>query len=228
MRAVIFAMALAGAAAAQAPAPQAQPPGASPAAAPASASPSVPAQVPAPPASPVVQMAPAQLLALLRAGGLVVYFRHTATDFSRDDSKMRDFDDCANQRLLTPKGRADARAIGAEWKRLKIPVGRVLASPYCRTRDVAQQMFGRYQRTPEARGGPVSPDSERYAGLKALFSTPINDKTNLVISSHGNPYYATNGPPYLVEGEGVVIRPQGDGHWEVLARLRSDEWVKLR
>ena len=231
MRAVIFAMALAGAAAAQAPAPPAQPPGASAAVSPAPASPPVPAQVPAPaavPAAPVVQMAPAQLLALLRAGGLVVYFRHTATDFSRDDSKMRDFDDCANQRLLTPKGRADARAIGAEWKRLKIPVGRVLASPYCRTRDVAQQMFGRHERTPEARGGPVSPDSDRYAGLKGLLSTPIAEKTNLVISSHGNPYYATNGPPYLVEGEGVVIRPQGDGRWEVLARLRGDEWAKLR
>lgn len=201
MRAVIFAMALAGAAAAQAPAP---------------------------PAPPVVQMAPAQLLAQLRAGGLVVYFRHTATDFSRDDSKMRDFDDCSNQRLLTPKGRADARAIGAEWKRLKIPVGRVLASPYCRTRDVAQQMFGRYERTPEARGGPVSPDSDRYAGLKGLFSTPVAGKANLVISSHGNPYYATNGPPYLVEGEAAVIRPLGDGRWEVLARLRSDEWAKLR
>lgn len=208
MRSLLFGCVLAGAAAAQTPA-------------------LVPAPAPAA-VAPVPQMAPAQLLAHLRAGGLVVYFRHTATDFSRDDSKMRDFDDCANQRLLTPKGRVDARAIGAEWKRLKIPVGRVLASPYCRTRDVAQQMFGRYERTPEARGGPVTADSDRYAGLKALFSTPINDNTNLVISSHGNPYYATNGPPYLVEGESVVIRPQGDGRWEVLARLRSDEWAKLR
>ncbi len=220
MRAVLLALALTGAAGAQ---PLAPAPALTLAQAP------VPVPTPAPAAlSPAPQMAPAQLLAQLRAGGLVVYFRHTATDFSRDDSKMRDFDDCANQRLLTPKGRADARAIGAAWKRLKIPVGRVLASPYCRTRDVAQQMFGRYERTPEARGGPVSPEGERYAGLKGLFSTPIAAKANLVISSHGNPYYATNGPPYLVEGEAAVIRPQGDGRWEVLARLRGDEWAKLR
>lgn len=66
----------------------------------------LPAQAQAPkteppaPAPAVVPTAPqisdTALLAALRAGGLVVYFRHTATDFSRDDRQMRDFDDCRN------------------------------------------------------------------------------------------------------------------------------------
>ena len=43
-------------------------------------------------------LADAALMAQLRAGGLVIYFRHTATDFSRDDRAMRDFDDCESQR----------------------------------------------------------------------------------------------------------------------------------
>lgn len=170
----------------------------------------------------------AELLAQLRAGGLVVYFRHTATDFSRDDRAMRDYDDCAHQRALSAKGRADARAIGEQWKRLRLPVGRVLASPYCRTRDVAQRMFGRYERSPEVRGGPADAGAERYAGLRHLLSTPVTDRANLIISSHGNPYHAVAGPPYLTEGEAAVVRPLGDGRWQVLARLQGTDWARLK
>ncbi|MBK7470586.1 MAG: histidine phosphatase family protein [Betaproteobacteria bacterium] len=74
--------------------------------------------------------------------GYIIYFRHTATDFSQNDEKMRDFDDCANQRNLTDAGREQAKKIAAAWRGLNIPVGRVLASPYCRTREVAQLAFG--------------------------------------------------------------------------------------
>lgn len=56
------------------------------------------------------QITDAALLAALRAGGLVVYFRHTATDFSRADRQMRDFDDCRRQRPLSPTGRADYKS----------------------------------------------------------------------------------------------------------------------
>ena len=170
----------------------------------------------------------AELLAQLRAGGLVVYFRHTATDFSRNDRATRDYDDCAHQRALSAKGRADARAIGEQWKRLRLPVGRVLASPYCRTRDVAQRMFGRYERSPEVRGGPADAGTERYAGLRHLLSTPVTGRANLIISSHGNPYHAVAGPPYLTEGEAAVVRPLGDGRWQVLARLQGTDWARLK
>ncbi len=184
---------------------------------------------PAPPPAPAVpQITDAALLAALRAGGMVVYFRHTATDFSRDDRQMRDFDECRNQRPLSPKGRADARAIGEQWKRLKIPVGPVLASPYCRTREVAQLMFGRYERSNEVRGGPVEAGEERYAGLKRLLSTPRTNPDTLVISSHANPWRALTNTSYLVEGEAVIVRPQGAGKWEVLAQLKVEDWARLK
>lgn len=187
------------------------------------------AQTAAPAVEPKPALTDAELLALVRAGGLVVYFRHTATDFSRDDRAMRDHDDCANQRPLSPLGRTQARTIGAEWKRLKIPVGTVLASPYCRTREVAQLAFGRYQRSDDVRGGPVEDGADRYAGLKRLLSTsPQPASANLVISSHGNPYQAVVGAPYLAEDEASIIRPLGEGRWEVLARLKADEWARLK
>lgn len=169
----------------------------------------------------------AELLAELRKGGYVIYFRHTSTDFSRDDSRSKSDDDCDNQRPLTDKGREDARQIGAAFRELRIPLGKVLASPRCRTMETAMLAFGRADRAPEARGGPARPDDpERYAGLRKLLSTLPEPGQNLVISSHGNPFYATAGAPYLAEGEAAVIRPLGKD-FEIIARVRHDAWRAL-
>jgi hypothetical protein len=69
-----------------------------------------------------------------------------------------------------------------------------------------------------------SPD--RYAGLRQLFSTPLASGENLVIASHGNPFYATAGAPYLAEGEAAVVRPLGKD-FEIVARVRHDGWRSL-
>src|SRR5919106_1343618 len=70
------------------------------------------------------------------AGGNAATDR-TATDMTGD---LRD---CSRQRNLNAEGRRQARAIGRAFSRLAIPVGRVLASPFCRTRDTARLAFGR-------------------------------------------------------------------------------------
>lgn len=48
--------------------------------------------------------------------------------------------------------------------------------------------------------------------------------TNTVLSSHGNPFRAVAGPPYLAEGEIAVVRPEGGERFSVVARLRLDDW----
>ena len=168
-----------------------------------------------------------ELLTELRTGGYVIYFRHTSTDFSRDDVKSRSDDDCDNQRPLTDKGREEARQIGAAFRELKIPVGKILASPRCRTMETALLAFGPPEKSPEARAGPASPGNEdRYAPLRALLSTPVKPGANTVIASHGNPFYATAGAPYLAEGEAAVVRPLGKD-FEIVARVRHDGWRAL-
>ena len=57
--------------------------------------------------------------------------------------ETRDLRDCARQRNLNAEGRRQARAIGTALRRLDIPVGEVVTSPYCRTRDTARLAFGR-------------------------------------------------------------------------------------
>jgi phosphohistidine phosphatase SixA len=180
------------------------------------------------PAAAWAQAAPAELLQKLQAGGYVLYMRHASTDFSRNDANMRSFEDCDNQRNLTDKGRQEARAIGAHLKRLHIPIGTVLASPYCRTMETARLTFGEPQPVQEVRGGPVrTDDPSRYEPLKKLFSTKIGGKQNLAIASHGNPFHAVAGPPYLAEGEIAVVQPEGESKFSVLGRIRPEDWPAL-
>ncbi|MGQ0751839.1 MAG: histidine phosphatase family protein [Betaproteobacteria bacterium] len=188
----------------------------------------VPPPAPGRSALPAKSLPPDALLSALRTGGYILYFRHTSTDFSRDDAQSRSDDDCENQRPLTEKGRAEARAIGAAISELGIPIGKVLASPRCRTMETAMLTFGRAERAAAVRGGPARPQQqERYAALRELLTTPMKPGANLVISSHGNPFFAVAGRPYLAEGECAVVRPL-ETDFEVLARIRLEDWDGLR
>jgi len=170
----------------------------------------------------------AALLQTLRGGGLILYFRHTSTDFGQNDDAMSGYEDCARQRNLTDNGRDEARRIGAAIKRLDIPIGDVLASPFCRTRETAQLIFGRATVAPAVRGGPSRPETnDRYAELRKLLSTPPRAGTNLAIASHGNPFRAVTDTQYLAEGEAAVIRPLGAQGFRIVARIPKDGWDAL-
>jgi hypothetical protein len=185
------------------------------------------AQAPAP-AAIAPPLAGTALRDALQRGGYVLYFRHTSTDFGQNDDGMTSFDDCAKQRNLTDAGRAEARAIGAAIARLKIPVGEVLASPYCRTLETGRLIFGHATATQAVRGGPAAPDDpDRYSALKKLLSTPVTAGVNLVIASHGNPFRAVTGTSYLAEGEAAVIEPLGAQGFRIVARITKDGWASL-
>lgn len=174
------------------------------------------------------ELAGPALVAALRGGGYILFFRHASTDFGQSDERMSGYEDCALQRNLTDQGRAEARAIGADLRALGIPVGDVLASPFCRAMETAQLIFGRARAAPAVRGGPAQPESpERYAALRELLSKRVPRGANVAIVSHGNPFRAVAGGPYLAEGEAAVIEPREEYGFRVVARVRSDEWRAL-
>jgi len=84
----------------------------------------------------------AALVARLRHGGLVLFFRHADTGGEPCDRSFR-VGDRAGQRNISPAGRAQSVAIGARIAALGIPIAEpVLAGPVFRARDTAEAAFG--------------------------------------------------------------------------------------
>ena len=174
-------------------------------------------------------LAPGAVAQALRQGGYVIYFRHTATDFSKNDAASTGYGDCSNQRLLSKAGQNEAVAIGRRISALKLPVTEVLASPMCRTMDTAQRMLGRATPQPEMREGETGGigGGGDYPGLKRLLASPVAAGGNRWMVGHGSPFRAIAGAPHLAEGEAAVIRPEGT-RWTVVARLLPTDWVALK
>jgi len=173
-------------------------------------------------------LAGVDLLAALRAGGFILYFRHADTDFRQQDVRPVDLASCATQRNLTDRGRDHARALGTAIRTLAIPIGPVLASPLCRTVETAELAFGRAERADAVRdpGGAPAGSPERFTALRTLLSTAPPPDTNEVVVGHAYPFYSLVGGQYLEEGEAAVVRPQG-ATFEVVARVGLKQWREL-
>jgi phosphohistidine phosphatase SixA len=150
------------------------------------------------------------LLAALREGGFVIYFRHARTDFSQDDTDLSDLTNCATQRNLSSEGRAQARLIGEAIAALGIPVGEVLSSQLCRTRETAELAFGRATLTPNLTSfGTASSEAEeqeRAAALRRILATPPARGTNTVLVGHLFNIQAAASIG-LAEGEAAIFSP---------------------
>jgi phosphohistidine phosphatase SixA len=175
---------------------------------------------------PKAAIARPDLAKALRAGNLTLYFRHAATDFSQSDRDDSELADCAKQRNLTDQGRREARAIGEAMRVMNLPVGEVLASPYCRTLETGRLIAGRATKSADVRGHMATTGRPDYAALEKILATPPAAGTLRIVASHGNPFFAIAGEPRLDEGEAAVIR--GDGRrWTIVARIKVGEWAAL-
>lgn len=175
------------------------------------------------------------LVDALRDGGYVVYFRHAPTDWLDTDMLESEASipscDRSQMRQLSEEGRATAKAVGDAMRRLGVPVSGVYASEYCRTTETARLLgFGPVQTTRDV----LNTLAAEYAGgrealaakaRKRLSTLPPNG-SNTVVVGHGNVFLMVAGirPP---EAGAAVVRPTGDGEFEVLGVLSADDWVEL-
>lgn len=175
------------------------------------------------------------LVQALRAGGHVLYFRHAATDWSGADrvTAPGDWDSCepARMRQLSEEGRAVARTIGRALRALGIPVGRVFASPYCRTLETARALgLGPVEittdiinlRVAQYFGGADAVAARTRARLAAVPAPG----SNTVLVAHGNVIRHATGE-YPGEAGAIVFRPDGAGGFSVRARLAPEDWTRL-
>ena len=175
------------------------------------------------------------LVDALRRGGYIIYFRHAATDWSQDDYVSADGEwtscDPARMRQLSDQGRADARKIGEAIRRLGIPVGRVLSSEYCRTRQTAQLMDL----------GPVVPTraimnmrvADMVGGNEAVIERAQRELarkpktgTNTILVAHGNLMRAASGA-YTGEAGAGIFTPHGGKSFQLVSLLEPDQWQAL-
>jgi len=161
----------------------------------------------------------------LRRGGYVVALRHAATDPTATDltANLRD---CSRQRNLNAAGRRQARAIGRAFRQQDIPVGRVLASPFCRTRHTARLAFGEAQPSRAL----LSPDfgdgdpERRPRGLRRLLTLAPPSGSNTVLVSHEAAIAAATGVT-VAEGESVIVAPgRGPRGFQIVTTVEADEW----
>jgi hypothetical protein len=116
--------------------------------------------------------------------------------------------------------------LGEQLGRLKIPIGEVRASPFCRTMETARLAFGKAQAMADARGGPAD-DPARYTPLRKLLAASPSPGRNDVVVSHGNPFHALFGPPYLAEGEIALLKPDAPSGAAIVGRIRLEDWRSL-
>jgi phosphohistidine phosphatase SixA len=172
----------------------------------------------------------AAVLPNLRAGGYVIYFRHGVTDQNIADDAKPDFLRCETQRNLTEQGRAQAREIGKAIVALGIPVGAVISSPFCRTKENAQLAFGHYQVDPDLYFALNVDASERDRlthALRRMLSTPPTQSSNTVIIAHSANLKESTGFWPKPEGVAYVFKPTGGDRFVPVAKVLPDDWAKL-
>lgn len=159
------------------------------------------------------------LLARLRGGGLVLFFRHADTRGEPCDRSFR-VGDRAGQRNISAAGRAQARRVGERLRELGVPVAPpVLAGPVFRARDTAEEAFG--AANVEVTDALLADD---FAGgrlpwvldqHRRLFSAPVPPGANRVLVGHRTPAIMVAGEAVggraFPEGTALVIAPGGDG-----------------
>ena len=173
---------------------------------------------------------PAEIAEALRGGGYVIYLRHAATDHSQKDKLGVPLSDCSGQRNLNETGRAQAREIGEALRALEIPIGRVLASRYCRTRETAQLAFGRVTPfegltgLPEDETGPLF--TQRVRALKTLLSDEPEPGKNTVLVGHIVNLKSTT-QVEIEEGDAAIFEPLGGHDFRLVGEMPASVWPQL-
>lgn len=172
----------------------------------------------------------ARLVDELRDGGYVIVVRHTATEEGGVDDPTQ-LEDCAPQRELSDQGRQQARDLGRAIDDLRIPIGRAVASPYCRTRETAELAFGADDvETDEVLlplpGTGKPGNDEAILAVRQLIGAETPEDANTIVVTHISVIEpATGATPE--EGGSAIFVPEGNGAFRIVAEVPPGGWAKL-
>ena len=175
---------------------------------------------------PLLPAPDAALAEALRKGGYILVFRHAITDWSQRDSDGENYENRKAQRNLSDAGRTQSTEIGKAIAAAGIPIGEVQASPMWRCRDTAELAFGRHKANPDLVRRGAKP---REARVRMLGTVPKKG-TNTVLVTHQDqlmPLVTGLRREQLREGEALIVKPLGEGKYEVLAQVGLEQWRAL-
>jgi phosphohistidine phosphatase SixA len=183
----------------------------------------------------MAQSALRDVLEDMKKGGYVVVIRHGRTNESAEmkDASPLDLSNCTGQLALNDVGKKQAQAIGAAFKKAEVPVGKVIASTYCRAMETGRLAFGKAEPSDAllleaflpAPGTPVPPPwPQRVEVMKELVATAPVAGTNTVLITHFPNVKAALGVQ-IGFGDAAIVKPDGHGGVVVVARITAKEWA---
>lgn len=159
--------------------------------------------------------------ALLRAGGVVIAFRHATAPGTFDPPQFR-LGDCGTQRNLSEAGRAQARRLGEWFAQRQLQPAHVKSSPWCRCIDTAALAFRPPQIWPALGSPHGAPETTGAGHLREL-----RDALQRASQRPGEfEVWVTHmfvlqdlAEAHTQSGEGLVLQTQASGTTRLLARL---------
>lgn len=169
----------------------------------------------------------------LKQGGYVIVFRHGATNRDQADTDPLNYDNTAKQRLLSEGGKALATQVGASFKALQIPIGKVHTSKFNRAVETGRLIGGTEVASTLdiTEGGlvvtPIEND-RRAEALRKMAATPPADGKNTLLVTHKPNIIDAFGKDWfeVKEGEASIFQPDGAGKAVPIARVQAIEWIK--
>jgi hypothetical protein len=179
----------------------------------------------------------------LRGGGYVIHWRHTLADLCQDveplgraaDTKHPGWwkscnNDCPNAtaRQLNPEGIEQAKRLGKQLNRLKIPISRVISSEFCRGVQTAKNMAVKH------RGKPVAIETSKHLtsfvydeknrcknAYTLLAVRPAPGTNTALIGQKGNECPVIGN---LDIGAAAVFKPDGQGGAKPVGVVQLTDW----
>ncbi len=193
---------------------------------------------PPPPQPPLIDPAKelkgVALVQALRKGGYTLYMRHASSTIGQDTDLLKVpmwWENCMIQRNISDVGREQSKKVGAAIRELKLPIGWVKASQFCRARDTANLMeLGNVDVTEDLNHaiGQRPNFDVNVARFNQVATPPARGKNILLVShTHGSARNEERIMGGMQEAEIVVYLPDGKGGAEPLARIPPTEWDNL-
>jgi phosphohistidine phosphatase SixA len=173
------------------------------------------------------------LVKALQHGGYVIVMRHASSPREVPDRQTANPDNTSDERQLDAEGRASAVAMGKALRRLKLPIGEVFTSPTYRALETVRLTQFRNPR-PQAElgdnGQSMQGGTEAQAAWLRKKVTQFPSGTNTIVITHV-PNIRGAFPqlePAPEDGEALVFGPDGKGGATVVARIKIEDWPRMR